>query len=428
MHVAKLMTVTAIVAVMLAVAPSAGSMTALASATQVYNMVDIGTLGGAVTYATASNDKGEIVGVSATKSRCCDGFLYAKGKMKDIGAFVPFDINNAGTVVGYYVDALGVDHGVELAAGAKSAVELPTLGGPQEYAWGINDKGDVSGASQALTVAPDGSCGPTWGKWACHGFIYHPNGSKAIEALPTLSGGIGGADAPITNSGVAGGWSDTTAKAPLEGGHVQWPVLYQNGKVIKLPMPGYVGDVAHLSGNGTAVGWVDTKTYDPSSNGCSGATSKSPSNVAALWNGNKLTLLRPVPSSYAFDDANANAVNNTGVVVGNSGYYCQPGVATIWTKSKPTDLDILVPQNNTGVSLEYGVDINNSGDIVAQGLFNTTTHSYWLTPCSKQTCKGFAPVKFHPESTRQQSQDARFFSAEMRGLYFAHLHLGGQRS
>ncbi len=166
-------------------------------------MVDIGTLGGAVTYATASNDKGEIVGVSATKSRCCDGFLYAKGKMKDIGAFVPFDINNAGTVVGYYVDALGVDHGVELAAGAKSAVELPTLGGPQEYAWGINDKGDVSGASQALTVAPDGSCGPTWGKWACHGFIYHPNGSKAIEALPTLSGGIGGADAPITNSGVA---------------------------------------------------------------------------------------------------------------------------------------------------------------------------------------------------------------------------------
>ena len=70
-----------------------------------YQVTDLGTLGGAMSWAAHVNSAGQVVGVSTTKTRAAHAFLYSKGVMKDLG----------------------------------------TLGGGKSGAYGINDKGQVVG-------------------------------------------------------------------------------------------------------------------------------------------------------------------------------------------------------------------------------------------------------------------------------------------
>ncbi len=61
---------------------------------------DLGTLGGKDSYATAINNRGQVVGVSETKAGTRHAFLWTDGKMRDLGAFDPAAINDRGQVVG----------------------------------------------------------------------------------------------------------------------------------------------------------------------------------------------------------------------------------------------------------------------------------------------------------------------------------------
>ena len=53
------------------------------------------------------------------------------------------DISNNGTIVGFYVDTLGVDHGFSLVGGSFTTIDAPNSSGTLAY--GINDNGDIVG-------------------------------------------------------------------------------------------------------------------------------------------------------------------------------------------------------------------------------------------------------------------------------------------
>jgi probable HAF family extracellular repeat protein len=118
----------------LTVAPAA----AMASPpVQRYRMVDLGTLGGASSYAVASNDRGAVTGRSQVSDDVWHGFLWQHGTMVDLGGtFWPTDINNSGQILGSRDDAAGAwvwSKGQFHRAGDLSSAKA------------INEQGDVLG-------------------------------------------------------------------------------------------------------------------------------------------------------------------------------------------------------------------------------------------------------------------------------------------
>lgn len=111
-------------------------------------MVDLGTLGGANSWAMGINNSGVVIGVSELSGQSgAHGFIYANGVMVDLDTTAnsrPVDINNAGLVVGS--NASG---GFLYANG--SMMDLNTLVAPSEWriasADGINDRGQIVGSA-----------------------------------------------------------------------------------------------------------------------------------------------------------------------------------------------------------------------------------------------------------------------------------------
>ncbi|WP_229695319.1 hypothetical protein [Streptomyces lacrimifluminis] len=105
------------------------------------------------------NDRGEVVGSSAVADGGFHGFVWRRGKMKDLGAFHPLDINNKGHMVGR-VD--GENTAYLWRAG--KLINLRTLGGPSSFPTAMNDKGQVVGLS---TTKAGGRKAFLWSKDAC---------------------------------------------------------------------------------------------------------------------------------------------------------------------------------------------------------------------------------------------------------------------
>jgi probable HAF family extracellular repeat protein len=123
--------VTAIALVTASAAPAAAAQT-----TEQYRMVDLGTLGGESSFATAMNDRGAVVGRAQTPDGTYHGFLWQKGAMVDLGAFSPRDVNNRGQVVGTRDDGGG-------AYLWRRGVLVPLRGLSSPTA--LNDRGQVIG-------------------------------------------------------------------------------------------------------------------------------------------------------------------------------------------------------------------------------------------------------------------------------------------
>ena len=121
------------------VAPSA---VVAAPAATGYRLIDLGTLGGESSYATAMNDRGWVVGRSQVADGQWHGFLWRRGRMTDLRPLSPSDINNRGQIVGLRDDLPGAHLWT-----AGRLVDLGTLGGDFTYPTAINDRGQVVGMS-----------------------------------------------------------------------------------------------------------------------------------------------------------------------------------------------------------------------------------------------------------------------------------------
>ena len=117
-------------------------------------MTDLGTLGGATSYARAVNNAGQVVGGAYNSSSIQRAFLYQNGTMSDLGSLGGLtsyarDINNNGQVVGSSeTAAAGVYHAFVSNNGAitdlKSLID-PASKWSLRSALSINDSGSIVG-------------------------------------------------------------------------------------------------------------------------------------------------------------------------------------------------------------------------------------------------------------------------------------------
>ncbi len=316
-------------------------------ATPSYTITDLGTLGGTTTKGYGINENGQVVGASKIGSYM-HAFLWDDGTMTNLGALGAYgswayDINDVSQVVGgSYVGTEFHNHAFLWQNGNMQ--DLGTLGGgPDSYAFDINDSGQAVGSACCV---PD--------QYITHAVLW---GSSGIVDLGDL-------DPVWENHSFAYGVNDagqvvgqSTTADPAQLGHA---FLWQNGSMQDLGTLGGDLSVAEaINENGQVVGLsklTDNTTFH-----------------AFLWDGGLQDL-----GSLTFTNSIAYDINDKEQVVGalQTG---QNSHAFLWENGQMQDLNNLIP-SNSGWVLQEARAINNKGKIVGFGTINGQTRAFLLSP------------------------------------------------
>ncbi len=205
---------------------STGKMPIQAFVYQSSKLTSLGTLGGATSEALGIDANGDVVGFSQVTGLITHAFIYPKGgSMTDIAPKgSPFSqataLNNAGQVVGSGGSSsslLGAMLWQKNASGTWVGQSVPGLGGLVSYATGINDGGQIVGASLLKNST------------TLQGFLSQPNtsGTYVTTTLGTL-GGTSSWATGINKSGQVVGASQTSGNTATHA------FLYQNGTMTDL--------------------------------------------------------------------------------------------------------------------------------------------------------------------------------------------------
>lgn len=291
-----------------------------------FRVAELPTLGGTQASAYGINDLGWVTGAANVEGdRTEHAVLWRDGAVVDLdkrgslnsSAGFPFK-NNLGliAVLGQTptADALGenwnftctlsgdlceetnhVQRGFLWVAGIN--VPMPTLGGNNGSASGVNDLGEVVGLAETATVDPN-CVAPqildfeavVWNPW-----------THKIEALPNFPGDSVGAAVAINDRGQAVGASGSCA--PVSPALAAHALLWQNGSV------------TYLGGLG---GTFSNVAYDINNFGQVVGVSGLPGDATAhafLWEKGTMTDLGTLPGDFL---SVAFAINDGGQVVGQS--------------------------------------------------------------------------------------------------------------
>ena len=297
-------------------------------------IIDLGTLGGNESFASAINNQGQIAG-------------FALNTIPDRFSIVDLL---------FYGSSNGTRTRAVLWGKDGAMQDLGTLGtGHDASAVAINDSGTVLGFSYTSNIP-----GPT-GLPPIDPFLWD---NHEMLDLGTLGG-----TASFPNS--FNHHRQVVGQSNLADDMEFHPFLWEHGVMTDLGTflgPGHPSDgVANsINDSGEAVGWADNRNND----------------FPALWKDNVTTNLGTVGGDSC---AYANSINSRGQVVGRSGL-CLGDLgdahAFLWEEGGPlVDLNTLV-FSGAGVHLTDAFFINDCGEIAATGLLaNGDEHAFLLIPC-----------------------------------------------
>lgn len=346
-----------------------------------YAVKDLGTLGGTFSVAVGINNRGWVMGSSAVSGdTATNAFLQHHEVMTGLGTLGGANssaggLADRGQAVGGAESSIPDPMGENFCGygtgatclpflwqdGAMTA--LPTLGGTNGAALGINNKGQIGGVAENSTL--DSTCpSPEFQSkpviWA----------TGSIQPLPTFSGDPDGFVTSINNKGQAVGASGncwTTLAASLHA------LLWQNGKVRNLgTLGGALSSLANaINQRGQVVGVSnvsgDTSPY---------ASLGNPYNHAFFWENSVMKDLGTLPGDSA---SSASSLNNEGQAVGSGSR------AIIWLDGVAIDLNSLVPGPPfSPLYLLNAIAINDGGEVVGAGLAsNGEVHAFLAVPCDE---------------------------------------------
>jgi probable HAF family extracellular repeat protein len=320
-------------------------------------------------------------------------------------------VNDRGWVAGGATTADSTEHAV-LWLG--SALDLGTLGGPNSnVAWpNPNNRGELAGIAETAKQDPNKenwSCSgffPATTHNICLGFVWQWG---EMTALPTL-GGNNGYAAGINNWGQVVGWAENTTHDPT----CALPQVLQFEAVIWGPEPGQLKQLTPFHGDpdSAATAVNDSGQVVGISGICDNAIGEFSARHALLWeNGKPIDLgnfggvawntptainnrgqivgfadlpgdqdggLNPIAFLWTKEhgiqkllpypgDANSLAwgINERGQAVGQSIDASGNSRAVIWQDGEPIDLNALIPPDSP-LYLTLANDINDRGEIAGQ--------------------------------------------------------------
>jgi probable HAF family extracellular repeat protein len=319
---------------------------------QVYQMTDLGTLGGSNTFARGINNRGEVVGDSEFKEGVPvrHAFLFSNGILKDLTPALTntvgpssfaFGINNLGIVVGA-ARTSGCFLGPCAVMWRGGTMTDMGMGGHESYATGVNDAGQIV----------------FWN------FGRHPTNVAFWNSFLWENGSV---------TFLQGGFFNETS-----GINNKRQVIGQGGHNTSIWENGAWRSVGTLSGEfccSVARGINDSTQVvgdSPAGNN---------SRHAFLYNDSikKISDLGTLGGTNSF----ARSINNLGQVVGYS--EITPGDvknthAFLYNNGPMIDLNRRVVNNPAGWELIEANGINDAGQIVVNGKRNGEFHAFLLTP------------------------------------------------
>jgi probable HAF family extracellular repeat protein len=337
-----------------------GSLTLNAlSAHAQYKVVDLGTLGGNTSSAASINQAGHIAGASTDATGNDRAFLWADGQLTDLGTVSGYGqsrgnaLNSHDAVAGQILGApypTSVFHASLYQNGTMTdlgSLIPPPSSFSQSQGWGINDRGQVVGYSEALVN----------GNLRGHAVLWDP--ILGMQDLTPTYNGVPDARAwAINNAGQVVG---------ALGSHA---FLYSNGVVQDLTnSTGISFSARDINEVGVIVGGQ--------------STSISGNNIAygqaVLWQSGQAKLLGTL---QGFGGSSLGGINDFGQSVGSVFNFNSSGITTaqdaiLYANSQILDLNSLIPATS-GWHLNYASGINNSGAIVGQGVVNGQLHGFLL--------------------------------------------------
>ncbi|MGC2247949.1 MAG: hypothetical protein WA609_15185 [Terriglobales bacterium] len=303
--------------------------------------VKLGTLGGpnsSVAWESVKNNKGLIVGISDTSIAQPRGEVFSCVA----GGFLPSSGNTC--------------QGFLWQAGHISA--LPTLGGDNGFATGVNNKGQAIGWAE--TSYEDPTCNPPQVLQFLP-FVYDVKAAK-INALQTYPGDSDGTVDTINDKGQMAGISGICSNA-VGGASAIHAVFWQDQNSTPIDM-GNLGGMAWntpagMNSKGEVVGFGNP----------SGDQNAGFNPIAFYWN--QSTGMKNLGTLAQDTNSIAYAINKRGLIVGQSFGGPNGSHAFIFQDGTMIDLNSLMIGHNA-YTLVYANDINDDGVIVG-GAFNAKT-------------------------------------------------------
>jgi probable HAF family extracellular repeat protein len=295
---------------------------------------NLGTFGGSHSFASAINNRSQIVG-------------FALNKIPDPYSLFDFGIGrfNSGTQT----------RAVLWQAGRMQ--DLGTLGGPDAWATFINDRGEVAGYSYTNATANQTTGVPT-----ADPFLWTK--SAGLMDLGSL-GGTFGVPVGLNNRGQVIGQSNLAGDQNFD------PFLWDGKELIDMFTAGIGGNFLlanSINDAGEVIGAAAFQNHPFD---------------AAIWHNGLVSDLGTLPGDCF---SQAFVMNSHGQIAGNSAT-CDGNTirASLWEDGKVFDLNTLIPGNSDLLLVESNA-INDRGEIAGNGFPPgctdfSCTHAYVLIPC-----------------------------------------------
>lgn len=416
-----------------ATASSAGTLAALSSGAPAstssavgiggfthYYVVDLGTLGGGASVANSINDRGWISGLSKVSGNASvHAVLWVNGQKHDLGTLGGLNSgigwpvkNDRGEVAGIsdvsQTDPLAENFcgfasinfcaGFLWRNGARTA--LPTLGGNNSFAAGVNNAGQTIGFAE--TAVRDSSCGAPQA-FDYDAVIWEPKGNPHV--LAPLAGDIVSQAVSINGAGSAAGASGACGPPNNLG--------YGTAHALLWPRGGSPVDLGNLGGSTANIATAVNNSGEVV--GQSAVTGNTTYH-AFRWNGS-MSDLGTLPGDALSE---ALGLNDRKQIVG---YSCDANGncrGFIWQNGAISDLNLFVPRSQ--LYIVYAGDINDRGWIVGQAVDMSSGRApaVLLIPASGAFERASSSKVTLPESVRRQLLAHRGFRNFLDG--FANPH------
>jgi probable HAF family extracellular repeat protein len=340
------------------------------------------TLGGTVSGANAINDLGWAMGFAASPENTTEAAAWIEGKMIKLGTVggpnssVPWESvkNNQGLIVGISDTSIVQPRGEVFSCAAAGFIPssgntclgflwqppgfiraLPTLGGDNGFATGINNKGQVIGWAE--TSYQDPTCNPPQVLQFLP-YVYDIKTAK-ITALPVYPGDSDGTANALNDKGQMAGISGICSNA-VGGASAIHAVFWQDKNSTPIDM-GNLGGMAwntpaSMNREGEVVGFGNP----------SGDQNAGFNPMAFYWS--QSTGMQPLGTIPLFPNSIAYAINNHGLIVGQAlNFSTGASHAFIYKDGFMTDLNSLMIGHKS-LTLLYANDVDDSGVIVGGAI------------------------------------------------------------